>query len=88
MAKYKPYDYDQMVMIPVRLKEQLEPGTLEYAIHELVEERIDVSLFEVPFVIDYEFVQTGEDEVPLYECTDADYDWFEKLNAPADEESR
>ncbi|MCG8606837.1 transposase, partial [bacterium] len=49
MAKYKPYDYDQMVMIPVRLKEQLEPGTLEYAIHELVEERIDVSLFEGRF---------------------------------------
>jgi transposase len=49
MAKYKPYDYDQMVMIPVTLKEQLEPGTLEYAIHELVEERIEVSLFEQRF---------------------------------------
>ncbi len=49
MAKFKPYDYDQMVMIPISLKEQLEPGTLEYAIHELVEERIDVSLFEQRF---------------------------------------
>ncbi len=46
MAKYKPYDYDQMVMIPITLKEQLEPGTLEYAIHELVETRIDISIFE------------------------------------------
>ncbi len=41
----------------------------------------DETLFEVPFVIDYEFFRTGEDELPLYECTDADYDWFEKLNA-------
>jgi hypothetical protein len=48
----------------------------------------DDSLFEVPFVIDYEFFRTGELELPLYECTDADYDWFEKLNAPPDEESR
>ncbi|MFQ6115182.1 MAG: hypothetical protein ACE5NG_14075 [bacterium] len=33
MAKYKPYNYDQMVMIPIILKDQLEPGTLEFAIH-------------------------------------------------------
>jgi transposase len=46
MAKYKPYNYEQMVMIPITLKEQLEPGTLEYAIHELVETRIDISIFE------------------------------------------
>ena len=46
---------------------------------------IDEMLFDVPFVIDYEFFLTGEDELPLYECTDADYDWFEQLNAPAEE---
>ncbi|MFQ5674300.1 MAG: IS1182 family transposase [bacterium] len=46
MAKYKPYNYDQMVMIPITLKDQLEPGTLEYAIHELVDKRIDLSVFE------------------------------------------
>jgi len=45
-AKFKPYDYDQMVMIPISLKEQLDPGTLEYAIHELVEQKIDLSVFE------------------------------------------
>jgi hypothetical protein len=43
---------------------------------------IDETLFEVPFIIDYEFVRLDETEMPLYECTDADYDWFEKLNAP------
>jgi len=41
MARYKPYDYNQLIMIPVSLEEQLIPGTLEYAIHHLIEERID-----------------------------------------------
>ena len=46
MAKYKPYQYDQMVMIPISLQDQLEPGTLEHTIHELVEHHIDLSVFE------------------------------------------
>ena len=45
----------------------------------------DDTLFEKPFVLDYAFRRTGETEMPLYECTDADYDWFEELNAPTDE---
>ncbi|MDH4265641.1 MAG: hypothetical protein OEW45_08385 [Deltaproteobacteria bacterium] len=32
MAKCKPYDYSQRVMIPVFLEEQLVRGTLEFAI--------------------------------------------------------
>jgi len=46
MAKYKPYDYGQRVMIPVSLEEQLVPGTLELAIQTLVEDRIDMEVFE------------------------------------------
>jgi len=46
MAKYKTYDYSQSLLIPVFLKEQLMPGTLEFAIHTLVEERMDMSIFE------------------------------------------
>lgn len=46
MARYKQYDYNQMMMIPVSLDEQLIPGTLEYAIHHVVEERLDLSFFE------------------------------------------
>jgi hypothetical protein len=41
MAKYKHYDYSQSTLIPVSLEEQLIPGTLEFAIHHLVESRID-----------------------------------------------
>jgi transposase len=46
MAKYKPYDYSQTVLLPVSLEEQLMPGTLEFAIHALVETRMDMSLFD------------------------------------------
>ncbi len=46
MAKYKKYDYSQNVLIPISLEEQLMPGTLEFAIHTLVETRMDTSVFD------------------------------------------
>jgi transposase len=46
MAKYKKYDYSQSLLIPVSLQEQLMPGTLEFTIHTLVEERMDLSVFD------------------------------------------
>src|SRR5512136_90101 len=46
MAKYKSYDYSQRVLVPVCLDEQLMPGTLEFAIHTLVQTRIDTSVFD------------------------------------------
>jgi transposase len=46
MAKYKYYDYSQSTLIPVSLEEQLIPGSLEFAIHHLVEERMDASIFD------------------------------------------
>jgi transposase len=46
MAKYKHYDCSQDVLIPVSLKDQLIPGTLEFTIHTLVETRMDTSIFE------------------------------------------
>lgn len=46
MARYKRYDYNQMIMVPVSLEEQLVPGTLEYAIHHIIEERLDLSMFD------------------------------------------
>jgi len=46
MAKYESYDYSQSVLIPVSLEGQLVPGTLEFAIHTLVETRIDMSIFD------------------------------------------
>jgi transposase len=46
MAKYKHYDYSQDVLIPVSLKKQLMPGTLEFAIHHLVDTQMDTSIFD------------------------------------------
>jgi transposase len=46
MAKYKRYDYSQKVFIPVSLEDQLMPGTLEFAIHTLIETRMDMSIFD------------------------------------------
>jgi transposase len=46
MARYKHYDYNQRLMVPVSLTEQLVPGTLEYAIHHVIEERLDLSIFD------------------------------------------
>ena len=46
MAKYKRYDYKQSLMIAVSLEEQLVPGTLEFAIHTLVDRRMDMSVFD------------------------------------------
>jgi transposase len=36
----------QRVMIPVSLEDQLMPGTLGFAIHTLVDDRMDISVFE------------------------------------------
>ncbi len=46
MARYKHYNYDQTMMVPVSLEDQLVPGTLEYAIHHIVEERLDLDFFD------------------------------------------
>jgi transposase len=35
-----------MVMVPISFEAQLEPGTLEYTLHELVEHHLDLSVFE------------------------------------------
>ena len=46
MAKYKHYDLSQSMLIPVYFEEQLIPGTLEFAIHTLLETRMDMSIFD------------------------------------------
>ena len=46
MAKHQHYDYSQAVIAPIFLNDQLVPGTLEYAIHYIVEERLNMSIFD------------------------------------------
>jgi transposase len=49
MAKYKAYDYNQLVMVPVCLEDQLQPGTLEHTIHYVITERMDLSSFAAEY---------------------------------------
>ncbi len=46
MAKHQHYDYKQSVLEPIFLEDQLVPGTLEYAIHYIVEERLNMGIFD------------------------------------------
>jgi hypothetical protein len=46
MARYKPNEFAQNLLIPIALQEQIMPGSLEYAICTLVDERMDMSLFD------------------------------------------
>lgn len=47
----------------------------------------DPVLFDGEYRILHRLQSTGETSVPVYDCTDADYDWFEQLNAEATGES-
>jgi transposase len=49
MAKFKPCNEDQMVMLPISLQDQLVPGTLEHTISQLVEKHIDLSVFDARY---------------------------------------
>ena len=49
MAKYKPSNEHQMVMLPISLQDQLVPGTLEHTINRLVDENIDLSIFDARY---------------------------------------
>lgn len=46
MAKYKPSNENQMIMLPISLQDQLVPGTLEHTINRLVDENINLSVFD------------------------------------------
>jgi len=49
MAKFKPCNEDQLVMLPISLQDQLVPGTLEHTISQLVEKHIDLSVFDARY---------------------------------------
>jgi transposase len=54
MAKFKSYNYDQTALVAVDLEKQLPPGSLEFAIHYLVDHEIDLSGLESRFKNDSE----------------------------------
>jgi transposase len=46
MARYKPYDLKQAKFIPVSYSDQIVPGSFEHALNEIVEQHLDLSVFE------------------------------------------
>ena len=46
MAKYKPSNENQMIMLPISLQDQLVPGTLEHTINRLVDKNVNLSVFD------------------------------------------
>jgi transposase len=49
MARYKPYQYDEMVLVPLSFQDQLELGRFEYSLNELVEHYLDLSVYEARY---------------------------------------
>ncbi len=49
MARYKAYDYSQGKFIPIQFDRQILPGTFEYTLHYLIDNEIDLSIFDLRY---------------------------------------
>ncbi|WP_189433430.1 transposase, partial [Alishewanella longhuensis] len=49
MPKYIPYDYNQNAMVVINYLDQLQPGTFEHAIHYLIDNKLDLSIFHCKY---------------------------------------
>ncbi len=49
MARYKDYDYTQGKFIPIHFDKQILPGTFEYTLHYLINNAIDLSVFDLRY---------------------------------------
>nr|WP_245921442.1 hypothetical protein [Bowmanella denitrificans] len=45
MPRFKPLNYQQHSMVVINYLDQLQPGTFEHAIHHLIDEKLDLSVF-------------------------------------------
>jgi transposase len=52
MARYKDYCYSQTKLIPVSFSEQILPGTFEYTLNYLIDNEVDLSIFEARYCND------------------------------------
>ena len=49
MARYKPYSYKQGKFISVFFEKQILPGTFEYTLNHLIDNELDLSVFNDRF---------------------------------------
>jgi transposase len=52
MARYKETNKEQGIFISVNLKDQIVPGTFEYTLQELLDKKIDLSIFDRKYTND------------------------------------
>jgi len=52
MARFKAYDLNQAKMIPISYSDQIVEGSFEHALNEIVEEHLDLSVFEQRYTND------------------------------------
>lgn len=45
MPNFIPYDYNQSAMVVINFQDQLQPGTFEHAIHFLITNKLDLSVY-------------------------------------------
>lgn len=90
------YEEDKLIIesrnhVPgyIRTSRGIPQGTATIAYEELHVENdtlyithtyIDEELYKKPFILNYNFRRVDADDVDIYNCTDADYDWFLELN--------
>lgn len=49
MARYKSYSYEQAMFIPVHFQKQIIPGSFEYALSYIVDNELELSIFETRY---------------------------------------
>lgn len=49
MARYKHYSYEQAMFIPVHFQKQILPGSFEYALSYIVDNELELSVFETRY---------------------------------------
>ena len=46
MPRFKDYDYKQGKFLPVSFEKQILPGTFEYSLNALIDDELDLSIFD------------------------------------------
>jgi transposase len=49
MARYKEYSYEQGQLIPISFEAQIVPGSFEWALNDIVDNVLDLSVFDGRF---------------------------------------
>jgi len=49
MARYEHYDHAQMKLLPISFDRQILPGTFEHTLNYLIDEKIDLAVFEARY---------------------------------------